>query len=35
MVMNLEQWKQLEEFIAQGNATKPADPGTKAPKPQE
>jgi hypothetical protein len=35
MVMNAEQWKHLQEFTAQGNATKPADPDTKAPKPQE
>jgi hypothetical protein len=35
MVMNAEQWKHLQEFTAQGNATKAAEPDTKAPKPQE
>lgn len=35
MVMTAEQWKRLQEFTAQGNATKPSAPDTTAPKPQE
>lgn len=35
MVINAEQWKRMQEFAAQGNATKPAGSDTPAPKPQE
>ena len=35
MLMNAEQWKRMQEFAAQGNAAKPAEPQTPAPKPQE